>query len=72
MVRKENIMAVTGDKVGKELLDALGLNVKNVHDLQVLFSVGRIAELRIYSYVEDDDVDKLKAVLTKYKLVEVD
>ena len=43
-----------------------------MHDLQVLFSVGRIAELRIYSYVEDDDVDKLKAVLTKYKLVEVD
>lgn len=66
-------MAVTVDKIGMEVCEALGLNGKKVQRLMFDWKPGRIAQLSAVLVIDGDaDADGLSAVFRKYELVEKD
>lgn len=61
---------VPGNQLGKQILDALGVDAKTVHSLDIHCAVNDVATATLVTYVKAEGTDNLIEVLTHYRLVE--
>lgn len=58
-----------GDIVGEELCLILGEKSDKVHSVTIKAEAGNVAVVWIERYLETDEIDEIKTVLSKYSLV---
>lgn len=62
-------MAVSSQEIGKEVCNVLGLNVKKVRKLAVVFEAGAIVKVNVEILPDKNDMDGILSIFQKYKLV---
>lgn len=63
--------ALSGVCVGKDLCEAVGLDPSKVRRIRIDATVGEATIIEVWEYLQDDELDRLKLMLTKYTLDKV-
>ena len=64
-------MAISSQKVGKEICDILGLDGKKVRKVVLMFEANSLVMVDAAIYVETEEYDKIKRILKRYKMVPI-
>jgi hypothetical protein len=59
-----------GNRLGKQILDALGIDATNVRRLELTCDVSEASMLTLHTYVRDEGSDDMVEVLRRYTVTE--
>ncbi len=62
---------LSGDKIGKEVCMALGLDFKNISRIDILLRANDVAKVEITRFVKLEEIGKVKEILEKYEVTKV-
>jgi len=58
------------DRIALEICGILSIDTHNIRRLDILLRAGGVAEVEVERFLDTDEIEGIKGIISKYKLVE--